>query len=352
MTVISSPNATNSTSGLLGYLVGESGTIQSRLTQLSQQASSGLVAQTYGGMGAAAQISLNLRPQLSEVAAYGQNITSANTQLSVTSQSLDQLQQIASTFSTGLLSVNAGTSQEVDTLAAQAKAALGQVQSLLNTQVGNKYIFAGQDSANQPLPDAQFNAYVQAVQAPLAVLATSSSATTIAATLSAASTNSPFSATLGATPELVSVGVGITTPVGIVAGQNAYVTQVGANTTGSYVLDLIRSLATVAAMSSAQMTAAPANFSAVVSDTLTNLRSTVTVINNENAGVGAAQQTLTSDQTNLSDMQTALTTQIANVENVDAASTATALARAQTQLQISYKLIASAESMSLVSYLP
>jgi flagellar hook-associated protein 3 FlgL len=352
MTVISSANAANMVSGLLGYLVGDSASIQSRLTQLSEQSSSGLVAQTYGGMGATAQVSLNLRPQLSEVSAYGQNITSANTQLSVTSQSLDQLQQIASNFASGLLSINAGTAQGVDTLAAQAKAALGQVQSLLNTQLGDKYIFAGQDSANQPVPNSQFDAYVAAVQAPMASLTANGASNTIAATLSAATTNSPFAATLGTAPELVSVGVGITTPVGIVAGQNAYVTQTGAGTTGSYARDLVRSLATIAAMSSAQLNTDPTNFNAVVTNTLGNLRSAVTVINNENAGVGAAQQTLTIDQTNLTDMTTALTTQISNVENVDAARTATALAQAQTQLQISYKLIASAESMSLLSYLP
>ncbi len=352
MSVISPPNAAALPSGLLGALVGDSANIQTRLTTLSQQSSTGLVAQTYGGMGASAQISLNLRPQLAEQAAYGQNITSANTQLGVTSNVLNQLQQVASTFASGLLSINSGTSQEVDTLASQATAALAQVQSLLNTQVGDKYIFAGQDSANPPMPSGQFNAYVASVQAPVATLATSGSANTIAATLAAATTNSPFSTTLGTTPELVSVGVGITTPVGIVAGQNAYVTQSGAGTTGSYVRDLVRSLATIAAMSSTQMAASPTNFSGLVSDTLGNLRSTVSTINNENAGVGAAQQNLTTDQTNLTDTQTALTTQISNVENVDAASTATALTQAQTQLQISYKLIASAQAMSLVSYLP
>jgi len=351
MTIISSPNAAAMPSGLLGLLTGDSQGVQSRVTQLSQQSSTGLVAQTYGGMGATAQISLDLRPQLAAVSAYTQNITLANTQLSTTSQVLDQLQQIGSTFASGLLSINSGTSQEVDTLASQASAALTQVQSLLNTQVGDKYIFAGQDSGNAPLPNSQFSAYVQSIQTAVGGLTATNGTATIAATLSAATTNSPFSSTLGTAPEQVSVGTGVTTPVGIVAGQDAYVTQSGSSTTGSYVRDLIRSLATIAGLNSSQMTLSP-GFSSVVNDTLGNLQSEVTTINNENAGVGAAQQNLTTDQTALTDTQTALTTQISNVENVDAASTATALSQAQTQLQISYKLIASAESMSLVTYLP
>ena len=351
MTVISSPNAAALPSGLLGLLAADSQSVQNRLTQFSEQSSTGLVAQTYGGMGAAAQISLDLRPQLAEVGAYTQNIAQAGAQLTTTSNVLDQLQQIASTFASGLLSVNSSTSQEVDTLASQASAALTQVQSLLNTQVGDKYIFAGQDSGNAPLPDTQFNAYVGAIKTAVGGLTATNGAAAIAATLSAATTNSPFSATLGAAPEQVRVGVGTTTPVGIVAGQNAYVTQTGSGTTGSYVRDLIRSLATISGLNSSQVGLSP-GFASVVSDTLANLRNEVTVINNENAGVGAAQQNLTSDQTNLTDTQTALTTQISAAENVDAASTATALSQAQTQLQISYKLIASVESMSLVSFLP
>ena len=349
MTVTSSLNAAALPTGLLGLLTADSAGAQSRVTNLSQQASTGLVAQTYGGLGPTAQIALNLAPQLAEQAGYTQNITQANTQLQTTSQVLDQLQQIASTFATGLLSENSGTSQEVDTLASQATAALGQVQSLLNTQVGDKYIFAGQDSANAP--NAAFNAFVSSIQTSVSGLTAANGAATIAATLATATTSSPFSATLGTTPEQVSVGVGVTTPVGIVAGQDAYVTQTGAGTTGSYVRDLIRSLATIAGMNSGQISLG-ASFTNLVSDTLTNLQSTITTINNENAGVGAAQQNLTTDQTMLTDAQTALTSQISNVENVDAASTATALAQAQTQLQISYKLISSTEQMSLVSYLP
>lgn len=351
MTIASSANASALPTGLLGLLTAESQSAQNRVTLLTQQSSTGLTAQTYGGMGATAQISLDLRPQLAEVGAYAQNITQAGTQLSTTSNALDQLQQIASTFASGLLSINSGTSQEVDTLASQASAALTQVQSLLNTQVGDKYIFAGQDSSNAPLPNAQFNAYVGAIQTAVGGLTTVNGPATIAATLSAATTNSPFSTTLGAAPEQVTVGAGMTTPVGIVAGQNAYVTQNGPSSTGSYVRDLIRSLATISGLKSSQVGLTP-GFSSVVADTLSNLQSEVTTINNENAGVGAAQQNLTSDKTNLTDTQTALTTQVSTVENVDAASTATALAQAQTQLQISYKLIASAETMSLVSFLP
>ena len=43
----------------------------------------------------------------------------------------------------------------VDTIAASARDALGQVAGLLDTQDGGVYVFAGQDTANPPVPDPQ-----------------------------------------------------------------------------------------------------------------------------------------------------------------------------------------------------
>ena len=51
--------------------------------------------------------------------------------------------------STAVQGVNASA---VDTIAASARDALGQVASALNTQDGGVYVFAGQDTANPPVP--------------------------------------------------------------------------------------------------------------------------------------------------------------------------------------------------------
>ena len=88
-----------------------------------------------------------------------------------------------------------------------------------------------------------------------------------------------------------------------------------------------------------------------MSDTRASLQGVVDTMSNEQAGIGVQQQFLTQSQTTLASVQTALTTQVSNVENVDAAATATALTQAQQQLQISYKLIASMQSLSLVNYI-
>lgn len=350
MNPLSSYNGSTVVTGTLGSLIDNSTALKAKMDLLSQQSSTGLVSQTYGGLLGSADLSLDLRPQITTTDAYSLNITNANTKIDITSKVMDQLQSIASTFFNGTINFSQQTSQEVDTIASQAAAALGQVQSLMNTKIGDNYIFAGEDSSNAPMPDASFNAYVQSIQTAASGLATAGSTATIAATLTAATATSPFSTTLGTQRQVVSVGFGVTAAVGVVAGQNAYATQTGAGTTGSYVRDLIRSLATLSSMNSGQ-TALGTNFTALVSDTRTNLSNEITAINTENAGLGASQQSLTDNQTALTDTKTIMEQQISGIEDVDAAATASALTQTQTQLQISYKIIASTQSLSLVQYL-
>lgn len=342
--------AANGLSGSMSRLVDDSASIKTRLDRITQQVSTGLVSQTYGGLTNTAQISLDFRPQLARVDVYARNITSAETRTDVSSQVLDQLQQIASTFFSGTINMTGQTSQEIDTMSSQASTALSQVRSLMNTKIGDTYLFAGQDSANEPLPATNFDAYVQSIRTAAGGLAVTGGAATAAATLAAATATSPFASTLGPSRQAVSVGFGVSASVGIVAGQDTFVSQSGTDTTGSYVRDLIRSLATISSLSSSQ-TSLGASFTTLVDNTRTSLGKQIAVINNENAGLGESKQILAMNQTALTDTQQAITLQVSNVENVDAAATAASLTEAQTQLQISYRLISSMQNLSLVHFL-
>ena len=50
--------------GILGTLIANSTAVHQQLDTLTEQASTGLVSQTYAGLGSGAGISLNLNPQL------------------------------------------------------------------------------------------------------------------------------------------------------------------------------------------------------------------------------------------------------------------------------------------------
>jgi flagellin-like hook-associated protein FlgL len=136
-------------------LIANAAKIHQQLSTLTEQASTGLVADTYAGLGnGAAGVSLDLNPQLAALQTYKTNIDRASGSMQVTQTAMTQLQQIAATFVSDIPNLNGLNPSEVDSVAANARAALRQVADLLNTKNGNVYVFGGQDSANPPVPES------------------------------------------------------------------------------------------------------------------------------------------------------------------------------------------------------
>ena len=122
-------------------------------TQLTNQASTGLIADNYAGLGTGAPVSLDLQPQIANLQTWQNNVDAATGRMSVAQSALTQIQSIAADFYAQLNNVQGVNASAVDTIAASARDALSQVASLLNTQDGGVYVFAGQDTANPPVPD-------------------------------------------------------------------------------------------------------------------------------------------------------------------------------------------------------
>jgi len=200
---------------------------------------------------------------------------------------------------------------------------------------------------------------VTQIAAAVGGLAGSGAAATASATLAVASSNaagtSPFSAYLSqpatalARPT-VEIGTGQREPIGLLASANADVTSTGTSTTGSYMRDLMRALATIGSLSSLQVGAA--GFGALVQDTQASLGNAITAMNTDAGVLGDRQTALTQTQTTLAGVTTALQGQLSNAQDVDTAKTLTALSQTQTQLQASYQLIAQMKGLTLVAYIP
>jgi flagellar hook-associated protein 3 FlgL len=342
-------------SGLLAQLVADSTATQMQLDKLTQQSASGQVADTYGGLGNTAYVSIGVRPQMAQVTAFQQNITTATTQLDTTQSVLGQLESIASTFNSDALGADMTTSTGATALAAQAQDALQQVAGLLNTQSNGQYDFAGTDSANPPISTANLATFTNAAGAQVSGLGSSTGATTLVSSLVTLATTANFaypgSSAADATPTalLTPIGQGQNVPTAFVAGVNSYATQPGNGTTGSYVRDLIAGLAGLAGLSST--TADESTLQSYGSAVSQLLQGAATAITTEEAGFGQVQSDLSTQSTNLSDTLTSLTTQVSSVENVNMTATATALSQVQTQLQASYQLIAGLKELSLTDYL-
>lgn len=349
--------------GLLGTLVQDSGNTRQRLTTLTTQASDGKIADDYAGLAAGGQTSLSLAPAVAHNQVWRNNIDAASGRMGVTQTALSQISQIASDFYAKTASLDGVDPGNVDIVAASARDALRQVAGLLDSRDGDVYVFAGQDSATPPVPNPDQVAttgFVTQISAAVAGLGSVGATATVAATLAVAQSDavgtSPFSTALAqpssSLPPLPSVqtGDGQRVPIGIMASANADAVSAGSSTTGSYMRDVMRALATLGSLTSTQV--GTAGFGDLVGDTRTSLGGAITALNQDAGVLGNRNASLTATKANLASTSIALQAQVSGAEDVDMAATLSALTRTQTQLQASYQLIAGLQSLSLSKFLP
>ena len=344
--------------GALGDAVAASATVKAQLDTLTQQAATGYVATTYSGLGAAAGQALSLQPQIGQLAAQQGAISVATGQMGVTQTALTQISTITSDFNAKLPDLNDIAPSQIDSVAADARSALQQVATLLDTTDGGSYVFAGTNTGVAPVPDPDDitnSAFFTQIGAAVSALGTNGAAATAASTLAIAQSDAPgttpFSGPPGTAPTLdLSLG-GVTqqVQVGVLANANTLATSSGTSTTGSYMRDVLRGLATLANLSSSQAT--DPGFTALVQDTQTSLSGAVTAMGQEAGVLGDTQTQLTNEQTAAGLTSTALTGQLSSAEDVDMATTISSLSQVQTQLTASYKLISELSNLSLVNYL-
>ena len=328
------------------------------ISTLSAEGSTGLLSSDYAGLGASAGAALDLSDQLALNTASQANATQAATTSQVAQTALGQLQTLASSFASQLLSPSASTQAALPTLAASAQSALQQVANLLDTKVGDVYVFAGQDSTTPPIPDPDTitqSAFATAIQTAVANLGTSGAATVQSQVLSAAGpgATSPFSATLEASnaAAVADLGDGQTVQTSVLADQNSNAVSAGTGTTstGSYTRDILLCLATVASLGTAN--ASDTQVQTLLSNTQTTLTNANTALNTDIGALGTRQQTITQAQTDLTSTATALSAQLGSLQSADTATVATQLSNAENQLQASYKIISELQSLSLAKYL-
>jgi flagellar hook-associated protein 3 FlgL len=348
--------------GFTATLIANAMNVRKQLDTLTEQESTGMVADTYAGLGSAASASLDLSPRITAMQTYSKNIDAASGSMQVTQVAMTQVQQIAATFVSAIPNLNGLNPSEIDSVAANARSALTQLAGVLDTKYGNAYVFGGQDSSNPPVPqpnDILSGGFYTQVNAAVSALSSNGAAATAAATLTLAGSNapgtSPFSTYMSQpasdlSAPIVQTGESSTVQTGLLASTNLGAISTGTSTTGSYMRDLMRALATLGSMSSSQVN--DPDFAALVQDTGNSLNGAVSAMATDAGILGTTQSNLTNTQTQLSASTTALTNQVASGSEVDLASTLTKLTAMQTQLQASYRLIAGANSLSLINFLP
>jgi flagellar hook-associated protein 3 FlgL len=344
--------------GGLTQVVADANQTKQTINQLTAETASGLISTNYAGLGKGAALVLDLGPQLAANTQIQTNATQAGTAASAAQSALGQIESIASNFATQAQDL-IGISGTTNTVASSAQSALTQVANLLDTKVGDVYVFAGQDSGNPPVPNPNninSSGFMTAIQTAIAGLSTNGQAATSAATLAIASPGgtSPFSATLeaGGAQSQVDLGSGNYVKGAPLANANSNAVSAGAGTTstGSYTRDILLGLATLGSLTSTQ--ASDPGYVPLVQNTIATLTGAVSAINTDIGALGDRQDQFTSTNTAAADTATALQTQISSVQSVDLTQVATQLSDAQTQLQASYQLISNLSTLSLAKFLP
>ncbi len=310
--------------GTLQTLLNQSSSVRNQLSAAQQQVATGLRDTTYSGLGFGARVSLDLRPQVAHEQAYQSNIDAAAGRLATAQSALRSIGSIASDLFAQLGNLNGINPTDAASVASRARNGLEQVANLLNAKVGNVYVFAGNDTANPPIPDTSAGSLVPA--------------------LLGGTTGAPFSTTIGTAPTTVEVGEGERIPVSVIANRNTYVTSV-APTTGSYLRDILTSLARLSSITDGPTLKADA---AAARTPLTN---GITSIALEEGELGNAQNLLQSRRDQSVQTVITLNTQLSNAEDVDLAATLTRVSSLQTSLQASYQIIAKFKDLSLANYL-
>jgi flagellar hook-associated protein 3 FlgL len=131
----------NYSSSVLGQSIQN---IDNQLTNLSTELSTGVKSQTYAGMGVDEGFAVAARSQLSNITAFGDTITGVNTIINSANTVLQSLATTASNMQSAAAATPQNLTSSGQTIGQQnAASQLSSPIGMLNTQVGNRYIFSG-----------------------------------------------------------------------------------------------------------------------------------------------------------------------------------------------------------------
>lgn len=134
-------------SSLLGLSVQS---INNQLSNLSTELSSGVKSTNYAGMGVSEGFAIAARSQLANISAFTDTMTNVNTVISAVNTSLQSISSTTGNVQSAAAASPQNLTSTGQTIGQQNAASdLSAIVGILNTQVGNRYIFSG-NAINTP----------------------------------------------------------------------------------------------------------------------------------------------------------------------------------------------------------
>lgn len=285
---------------------------QSNLAERQIQIASGKQAQFYSGIASKSSELVNVERSVVRTTQFNRNIDQALTRLNVMESSVGTMVARATEVLTIIGSAMSGENISDVPLEQFATTFLAEMESLLNTQHEDRYLFAGSQTDNPPV-DLSDAAYTPQAGLPGTFTA-------------------DFDYYQGDTLQLsVRSAETFETSYGITADEPAFE-------------ELLRALS--------YMSYAGANLdNAVLEQSFTMMKSAVDGLSDVRGRIGASSKVLESAKSGHEDYLTYATNLVSTLEDVDVAEATTRLAQDGVQLQASYMTLVRINEMSLLNYL-
>jgi len=360
--------------GFTGRIVANAMAVQERLDLANLQSASGHKAETYGGYAPRAGTLIDVNAEIARREAYTGVIDSALPRIDTMQTALTRMDALAGDLRQRALTAIGTGPIDISAMKAEAASALVEIATLLNTQSGGRYLFAGSDASHPPVPAGQAIAgdpsgptlYAD-IAARLATLDGTPGNTlddvwaditaltaddTAGRTIFSAAMSAPLPAGIqdeAPATALVEDGHRITTGLRPPAWKDPAMAAQDPDSTGGWMRDLVRDLMVLAALPDSME--ADGQRGDLMSRLAASLDRTMTRLNADASALGAAQSAMEAIRDRHADMVKLLKTQRSTIQDVDLTEVSARLSLLRTQLESSWALLGSLDDLSLARFL-
>jgi flagellar hook-associated protein 3 FlgL len=321
--------------------------VQSEMNLTQMQVSTGKKSDIFSGLRSEARTSISLSVTQSTTQVYKQNINIAKTRTDTMQTVLKRINDIAVEIKNAAIEASSvpvtatGSSTAVVKQLAQER--LREISSLLNTEVDGRYLFSGFDISNPPMIDP---GAIGTAGTPLDDVAALAPALTT--TASGTARYAAITTYLGTVANYYTGDTVATnqTTVRIDDGTDIAYGVRGDDTSIQTVLRGIYAMATTDLTTTSE-----AGYRQILNLAMTDLDAGQAQVTQVSAVLGVQQSTMDEAYERHSNFLVTLASQISDVEDVDAAESLSRMTLLQTNLEASYRLLASTKDLTLASFL-
>lgn len=138
---------------------------QAKISERQIQTASGNISADYGGLGATSKKVIDLQVSISQSKSYEDAASSADDRVEAMYAATGSIVDLLTSYKSQLTAAVSATSTDSSTLTSSAASFMSEMASLLNTQYGGRYLFAGSRTDTAPVDLTAYSNTISATAA-------------------------------------------------------------------------------------------------------------------------------------------------------------------------------------------